>query len=654
MEKKKFDEIDALAVASLRALIIDITNKANSGHPGMALDIAPVTYVLYRDFLRSNPKEPRWFNRDRFVLSSGHTSAGLYSLLYEAGFGLGIEDLKSFRQWGSLTPGHPEVGHTAGVDATSGPLGQGISQAVGFALAEKKVRASYKEGERLCSHKTYCLCGDGDLEEGLSQEAISFAGLMDLNNLILIYDENGSTLDAPTSASLVEDERKRFEGSHWNVVEVKDGNDLEEVRRALEKASSFESHPTLVIVHTIIGYGSPLEGNHKVHGSPLGQEMGQKTKDFFGYSYPPFTVPEAVLNRFKETFAQRGLEAYEAYEKDLKAYASSYPEEYGRFEKALKGEIDLSLFPQASYKDNASRSSSGDIIAKLGEHYPFLVGGSADVASSVKTAIPGDPGLTGAHPEGRNISFGIREFQMAGTMNGLLLHGGLRAYAGCFLIFSDYLKPALRMSSLEHLPAIYLFSHDSLAVGEDGPTHEPIEQLIGLRSIPRVDVIRPADERETYAAWKLALSSLDHPTCLILSRQTLPLLSSSEEGTGKGAYIIEKKNKPVIQLLGSGSEVSLCIEASKLLEKEGIEAEVISFPSWYLFEKQSPEYKESVLRLPRSQRLYVEMSSSVGLYRYADNVYGLDRFGASAPAEKILEEYGFTASSLAERVKAIL
>lgn len=655
MEKKmKLDSVDTLAIASLRALVIDITNRAKSGHPGMALDIAPVEYLLYRNFLVSDPKDPKWFNRDRFVLSSGHTSALLYSILFEAGFDLTMDDLKNFRQWGSLTPGHPEVGLTAGVDATSGPLGQGISQAVGVALAERTIRSSYVEGEKLCSHKTYCLCGDGDLEEGLSQEAISFAGLQKLNNLILIYDANGSTLDSPTDVSLVEDEKKRFEASHWRVFEVEDGNDLEAINEALEKSLTPANAPTLIIVHTRIGYGSPLEGNHKVHGAPLGEEMGEKTKEFFHYDYPEFSFPDEVKNRLIETFAKRGELARKSYIEGLKAYSESHPEDYKKFMVATSGNIDLSLFPKTTYKDNASRSSNGDIIAHLGESYPFIIGGSADVAGSVKTAIPNDPGCNASHPEGRNLSFGIREFQMAGTMNGILLHSGLRAYAGCFLIFSDYLKAAIRMSSLEHLPAIYLFSHDSLAVGEDGPTHEPIEQLAGLRAIPGVDVIRPADEKETYAAWKLALKSTDHPTCLILSRQGLPLLTSSEEGVEKGAYIILKKDNPALELLASGSEVSLALKAADLLSKEGIEVEVVSFPSWYLFSKQEETYQNSVLHLERSKRLYIEMSSEVGLYRYADNVYGIDRFGASAPADKVLDEYGFTPEKLAEKVKGIL
>lgn len=653
MKEKGFDSIDNLAVAAIRSLVIDETNKAKSGHPGMALDIAPTFYALVRNHLVSDPSSPDWFNRDRFVLSSGHASALLYAVLYLAGFGLSIDDLKQFRQWDSLTPGHPEYGHTKGVDATAGPLAQGVSQAVGMAMAEESIRASYPDGAELCSHYTYCLCGDGDLEEGLSQEAISLAGLHALEKLILIYDENGSTLDGPTSNSLKEDEKKRFEASLWRVLEVKDGNNLEEIDKALVEARYSVGKPTMIIVHTVIGFGTELAGNHKVHGAPIGEEMGLKAKEVYGYHYPDFTVPDEVYSRFAETFASRGKKAREAYENNLGSYKKKNPEAYERFAHALNR--DVSAYLPAIPKEltsEASRNTSGNIVASLPSSIPWIIGGSADVASSVKTAIPGDPGFSVAHRQARNINFGIREFAMAGVQNGMLLHGGLRTYVGCFLIFSDYMKNAIRMSCLEHLPAIYLFSHDSVAVGEDGPTHEPIEQLAGLRSIPGLSVIRPADARETYAGWREALASVNHPTALILSRQTLPLLAhSSEEGLKKGAYILEKNPKATIQLIASGSEVSFAVSIQSILKEEGIESEVVSMPSMDHFLAQSESYQEEVLHLCRCKRFAFEMASGDTWYRFAKNVYSIDKFGASAPAKEILVHYGWTPEQGAAWVK---
>lgn len=653
MKKLPFDKVDDVVVSALRSLVIDETNKAKSGHPGMALDIAPSLYTLVRNYLVSDPSFPKWFNRDRFVLSSGHTSALLYAMLHIAGYGLTIDDLKSFRQWGSLTPGHPEYGRTSGVDATAGPLGQGVSQAVGMAMAEEKVAASYKNGATLCHHMTYCLCGDGDLEEGLSQEAISLAGLQKLGRLVLIYDANGSTLDGPTSNSLIEDEGARFIASGWRVFTVKDGNNLKEIDEALAKAQDNVEKPTMIIVHTVIGYGTELAGNHKVHGSPLGEVMGEEAKKVYGYDYPEFTVLPEVYKRLKDTFIARGKEVRDNYELSLKNYQVQNPEDFTRFQKALNPDVS-SIMPSipSSLKDEASRATSGNIVASLPSFIPWIIGGSADVASSVKTAIPGDPGFSYEHREAHNINFGIREFAMAGAQNGMLLHGGLRTYVGCFLIFSDYMKSAIRMSSLEHIPAIYLFSHDSVAVGEDGPTHEPIEQLEGLRTIPGLSTIRPADARETYAAWRIALKSTNHPTALVLSRQTLPLLAnSSEEGVNHGAYILEKNAKATIQLLASGSEVNLALSVQSLLKKDGIESEVVSFPSVDLFLKSDKAYQEEVLHLPHQCRYSFEMGASSGWYRFAEHVYGIDQFGYSAPAEVILEHLGFTPEASYEWVK---
>ncbi len=653
---KKYDDIDTLSVNTLRALVLDMIDKANSGHPGMALDIAPTLYVLYRDYLTANPKDTSWFNRDRFILSSGHNSALLYALLHLAGFSLSIEDLKLFRQLGSLTPGHPEVKYTPGVEATAGPLGQGIAQSVGFALAEEAVASQYKEGERLCSHYTFVLCGDGCLEEGVSQEAISFAGLQKLEKLILIYDQNQSTLDGPTSWSLNEDERKRFEASGWRTLEVKDGNNLEEISKAIKKAKKPCGKPTMILVHTEIGYGSPLAGSHKSHGSPLGQVMTEETKEFFHYSLPPFEVDPRVYDRFNETFLARGKKAYKKYEKDLKAYQKQYPEEYRRFLLALKGDLNDYLLDEPNeFKNEASRATSGRFLVEANHNIPFLMGGSADVASSTKTSIPSDPGFSPAHHEARNINFGIREFEMASVQNGMLLHGGVRTYVGSFFVFIDYMRAAIRMSSLERLPAIYILTHDSLAVGEDGPTHEPIEQLESLRAQPHLVVLRPADARETYASWNYALASLDTPICLILSRQALPLIpSSSKEGVNRGAYLVEKNDKPALEVLASGSEVNLAIETSKELKKEGISINVISVPSFEIFEKQPESYKESLFLLPREKRVGLEMATGTSYYKYCDHVYGLHDFGVSAPCEEALSHYGFNVTSFANYLRSLL
>ncbi len=655
---KHYDEIDQLAVNTLRSLVLDMTFKANSGHPGMALDIAPTLYVLYRDYLTNDPTRFDYFSRDRFILSSGHNSALLYALLDLAHFGVTRDDLESFRQVGSRTPGHPEFGHTCGVEATSGPLGQGIAQAVGFALAEEAVRGQYKEGERLCSHYTFALCGDGCLEEGLSQEAISFAGLQKLEKLILIYDQNGATLDGPTSWSLNEDVIGRFEASNWRTIEVKDGNDLDEISRAIKKAKKTCGKPTMILVHTKIGYGSPLEGSSKCHGAPLNEEMMKKTKEFYHYDEPPFYVDDRVTFRFLDTFVKRGKKASRRYRKDLRAYKEQYPEEYARFTKAIdrKSLKDFEFSVPSTYKSEASRVTSGKIVVEANKEIPFLMGGSADVAGSTKTSIPSDPSFSNEHREARNINFGIREFAMASIQNGMLLHGGLRTYVGSFFVFVDYMRAAIRMASLEYLPAIYVLTHDSLAVGEDGPTHQPIEQLESLRAQPNLNVIRPADAKETYGAWKLALRSTLTPTCLILSRQDLPLLdNSSEEGVSKGAYYIKKFDNADLAVFASGSEVNLAKATSDILEKEnGLKINVISVPSFELFAAQKEEYKDSILALPRERRVGLEMATGTSYYKYCENVYGIDIFGMSGPSKEVLKVYGYTEKSFGKYLLKIL
>ena len=654
-------EIDKLSVATIRSLCIDMVNKANSGHPGMALGSAPILYTLFTRHLVTNPKEPEWINRDRFVLSAGHASDLLYALLHLSGYELSLDDLKNFRQIDSLTPGHPEYKWTKGVDASSGPLGQGIAQAVGMAMAEAALAANYTEGEKLVNHYTYVLCGDGCLQEGLSQEAISLAGHQKLNKLILIYDANQVTLDGALDLSFSENVKARFEASEWNVLDVKDGNDVDAIDKAIAEAKKSKDKPTMICVHTIIGYGSAKQGTSKVHGNPLGVEDGRHAKvEVYGFDHEDFFVPEEVRKHFEETIIARGVEAYNKYQENFKKYQEKHATEAARFLELAN--LDVSNYLVKEFPDfvpgsaTSTRVASGKALNAFMLSLPNLIGGSADVAGSVMTKLDGGVDFSPEHREGHNVNWGIREFAMACAQNGMLLHGGLRPYVGCFAVFSDYMKPAIRMAALSHLPAIYLFSHDSIAVGEDGPTHQPIEQLAMLRSIPNVRVIRPADERETYAAWKEALKSLETPTALILSRQNLPLLeNSSAEGLAKGAYVVSKENKKAqLTLVATGSEVSLAIEAQKKLLEKGIDVRVVSMPCWELFEAQDEKYQEEVLLLPREKRVSVEMLSTFGWDKWAKFHMGINEFGASAPAKDVFKKFNFTADRLVEICESAL
>lgn len=651
----EISKLDQLSIATIRALCIDVINKAKSGHPGMALGSAPIMYTLYTKHLVANPKEPNFFNRDRLIYSSGHASALIYSMLHLAGYDVTMDDLKAFRQLDSRTPGHPEYKHTPGVDATSGPLGQGIAQAVGVALAEASFQAQYEEGERLCNHYTYCLCGDGCLEEGISQEAISFAGHQKLNKLILIYDANNVTLDGGLPLSNSEDTKLRFKAAHWNVLEVEDGNDIVSIDKALKKAKKSLDKPTLIIVHTIIGFGSKNEGTSKVHGSPLGEEDGALAKAKYGFDYPAFTVPEEVYENFRNTFAKRGISAYRRYNRELKAYASEHASEYNRYLRALKNDYKFHLDRDFSleHANEASRNSSGKALNELHELVGNLIGGSADVAGSVMTKITNGSNFEPGNRKGRNINFGIREFLMASIQNGILLHGGLQSYIGSFLVFSDYMKSAIRMSALSNLGAIYLFSHDSIALGEDGPTHQPIEQLAMLRSIPNHVVIRPCDARETYAAWEYALNEHKRPVSIILSRQNLPLMTSSFDELKKGAYIIDdSKNKtPDAIIIATGSEVKLALEAKIELSFIGKDIRIVSMPSMELFNEQSEEYRKSILNVDKSRIFAVEMLSSFGWYKYADTVMSIDTFGTSAPAKDAMEKFNFNCHTLVKLIR---
>ena len=653
--------IDSLSVAAIRSLCIDEINKAKSGHPGMALGSAPIMYTLWSRHLVSTPKDSKWINRDRFVLSAGHASALLYTMLHLCGYKVSMDDIKNFRQVDSLTPGHPEFGWTDGVDATSGPLGQGIAQAVGMAMAEQALAANYPDGDKLINHYTYCLCGDGCLQEGISQEAMSLAGHQKLNKLILIYDANQVTLDGGLDLSFSESVKTRFLASEWDVLEVSDGNDVDAIDNALKQAKLSKEKPTLIIVHTTIGFGSMKQGTSKVHGNPLGEEDGKHAKEVYGYDYPDFTIPEDVYSLFKETYEKRGEKALADWQEAFKKYAAKYPVDAQRFEYCTKS-LDVSKYVTDAYPEfvensqTSSRVASGKALNAYMLSLPNLMGGSADVAGSVMTKLENGVNFEPATRDGHNVNWGIREFAMAAAQNGILLHGGLRTYVGCFCVFADYMKAAIRMAAITHLPAIYLFSHDSIAVGEDGPTHQPIEQLAMLRATPHVNVIRPCDERETYAAWVSALRSVDEPTALILSRQNLPLLAgSSAEGLAKGAYIVSKEEKNAkLILIATGSEVGLAVEAQKALKEEGIDVRVVSMPCQEYFEKQSEEYKASVIGDDPRKCMSLEMLTSFGWDKYAKYHLSIDSFGASGPAGVVLKKFGFTVENVVNKVKEIV
>jgi transketolase len=665
--------IDQLAVNTIRTLAIDAIDKANSGHPGIVMGAAPMAYTLWTRHMTHNPANPSWINRDRFVLSAGHGSMLLYALLHLCGYDLPLDEIKNFRQWGSKTPGHPEYGHTPGVDATTGPLGQGVGMAVGMAMAEAHLAATYnKEGFNVIDHYTYALCGDGDMMEGVASEAASLAGHLRLGKLIVLYDSNDISLDGDLSMSFSEDVRRRFESYGWQVLRVEDGNDLAAISAALAEAKADKTRPTLIEVKTIIGYGSPNKagkgGHAGPHGSPLGKEETKLTKEAYGWpTEPDFLVPDEVRAEYAKV-KERGQAAEQAWNELLARYEKAYPELAKQFRAAVSGELpagwDASLPVYApTDKPLATRAASGAAINAIAKTVPFLFGGSADLLSSNNTEMKGFGNFSKDDYAGRNIWFGVREFAMGTALNGMSLHGGLRVFGGTFFVFSDYLRPAIRLAALMKQPVIYVFTHDSIAVGEDGPTHEPIEQLPALRAMPGVTVLRPADANETTQAWRYALEHRDTPYALVLTRQNLPILEGTAElaaeGVRRGAYVISDatNGQPVAQILASGSEVQLGIAAQKLLAAEGIHVRVVSMPSLELFEKQPQAYKDSVILPNVKARLAVEMANPMSWHRYVGldgDVLGIDTFGASAPAGRILQEYGFTAENVAARVKALL
>ena len=665
-----FDQIDSLAISSIRTLSIDAIEKANSGHPGMPMGSAPMAYTLWSRYMNHNPNNPNWFNRDRFVLSAGHGSMLLYSLLHLSGYDVSMDDIKEFRQWGSKTPGHPEYGHTAGVDATSGPLGQGIAMAVGMAMAERHLAQTYnKDNYPIVDHYTYSICGDGDLMEGVSAEAASLAGHLKLGRLVVLYDSNDISLDGDLHQSFSESVQDRFKAYGWQYLRVEDGNDLQSIAKAIEEAQKDDERPTLIEVRTVIGYGSPNKsGSAASHGAPLGVEEAKLTKEAYKWTFEEdFYVPEDVYEQFRKLVAQNGEQKEKEWNELFTSYKNEFPELGSELQQAINNELpsnwtkDIPLYEEG--KSLASRASSGEVLNAIAKNLPSFFGGSADLAGSNKTSINGAADFLPGSYEGRNIWFGVREFAMGAALNGMALHGGLKVYGGTFFVFSDYLRPAIRLAALMGLPVTYVFTHDSIAVGEDGPTHEPIEHLSALRGMPNLSVIRPADGNETAAAWKLAIESENQPTALVLTRQNLPTLKgtveNAYENVAKGAYVVSPASKETADglLLATGSEVNLAVDAQKALENEGISVSVISMPSWDRFEAQSQAYKDSVIPKNVKARLAIEMGSSLGWHKYAGDegdVLAIDRFGASAPGEKVMAEYGFTVENVVAKVKALI
>lgn len=656
-------DISNLSIATIRSLGIDTINKANSGHPGMVLGSAPALYTLFNKELNIYNKEENWINRDRFVLASGHASALLYSLLHLDGFDVTIDDLKNFRQLHSRTPGHPEIEMTHGVDASSGPLGQGIPMATGMAMAEKFLASQYnKENFDIIDHYTYVLCGDGDMQEGVTYEAASLAGHLSLGKLIVLYDANKVTLDGPLSMSFSENVKKRYEACNWQVIEVKDGNDIQEIHKAIKKGKKEQYKPTLIIVNTVIGFGSANQGTNKVHGAPLGKEDGKNTKLSYGFDHEEFYVPEEVYEDFKKSI-KRGKSKFNKWNKLFKEYKNQYPQEAKQLEDAIDGKYTLDVeeiiknYP-AGHND-ATRNTSLEIIQEVAKQNPTFLSGTADLASSTKTQIKGQNNFSVEDYSGRNLVFGIREFAMVAILNGMTLHKGVKVSAGGFLVFSDYFKAAVRMACLMKLPIILPLSHDSIAVGEDGPTHQPIEQFAMLRSIPNMHVIRPADAVEMAAAWKLAIESKENPTALILTRQNVETMGgSSVEGVSKGAYIIGKEEKQCDAIIiASGSEVNLAMNAKTELLKKGIDVRVVSMPCQEIFDQQDKAYKQSVLPNDVRKRLSVEMASSFGWHKYVGLdgiVMSIDEFGRSAPANQVIESFGFTVDKVVENVEKLV
>lgn len=640
--------MEQTAINAVRMLAVDAINKAKSGHPGICLGAAPMLVDLYANFMNVDKTHMDWINRDRFILSGGHGVPMMYGLLNLMGFGVTVDDIKSLRQLHSKTPGHPEADVTPGIDASTGPLGQGIAMGVGFAMAERFLAAKFnREGFPVVDHYTYVMCGDGDLQEGIAQEAISLAGHHKLNKLVLLYDSNDVQLDGPTNASYTEDIKKKYEAMGWAYIRVENGNDTAAISKAIKRAHKNVDKPTLIEVKTVIGYGSPLAGLCDSHGAPLGEEKTAALRKTLGWDYAPFEVPEEAYQTM-DVVNKRGKRAYSKWKKLVKAYTEQYPEEAKQFDNAVKGiyNLDFTLDFPVGHSD-ATRNTIGAVIKEFSKLNPTFIGGSADLTKSTKAkGVDGD--FTPDNPTGRNIMFGVREHAMGAIVNGLNIHGGVRAFTGAFFVFSDYMKGAMRLAALMGVPSIFVFTHDSIAVGEDGPTHEPIEQIAGLRATPNMDVYRPADAWEVVECFKKAIASKHTPSCIILTRQNLRVEDHANSDVAKGGYVLkEEQGKLDLCLLASGSEVNLAMDVATILEKQGKNVRVVSMPNTADFDKQSKAYRQSVLP-DRKKVVAVEMSSDNVWYKYAAYVYGIDKFGASAPASVLMKEYGFTADQLAD------
>jgi len=678
------DTLDRQCIDTLRFLSVDMVQKANSGHPGLPLGAAPMAYVLWTRYLKHHPSHPLWPDRDRFVLSAGHGSALLYSLLHVTGYDLSLDEIQRFRQWGSKAPGHPERGHTAGVEVTTGPLGQGFANAVGMAIAEAQLAARYnRDGHRVVDHRTWAIASDGDLMEGVASEAASLAGHLKLGKLICLYDNNTVTLSAGTDMTFSEDRAKRFEAYGWQTIGVDDGNDLQAIDAALASACAETTRPSLILVRSHLGFGSPEQDSFKAHGSPLGVEDVKKTKETLGWPVePPFLVPAPALAHFREALG-RGETAEREWNARMTAYAQAFPdlarELQGRLRDVLPDgwDADVPVFA-ADAKGMATRVAGGKVLNAIAPKLPALSGGSADLDPSTHTAMKGQgdfnpPLATGEDSEGsagggwsfagRNLHFGVREHAMGAIVNGLAAHGGFIAYGSTFLIFSDYMRPPIRLAALMGLHAIHVFTHDSLALGEDGPTHQPVEQLANLRAIPHLTLIRPADANETAVAWKVAIETRDRPVLLALTRQDVPTLDrarcASAEGVRRGAYVLSDSESaaPTLLLLASGSEVGLIVAAAERLAADGVAVRCVSMPSWELFEAQPQSYRDEVLPPQVKARLAVELGVRQGWDRWLGergDMVEVDRFGASAPAGVLLANYGFTVDNVVARAKALL
>jgi transketolase len=663
--------LDDLCVNTIRTLAIDAVQKANSGHPGAPMALAPVAYVLWTKIMRYNPEHPSWINRDRFILSNGHASMLLYAMLYLTGYDISLDDLKNFRQWESKTPGHPEFGMAPGVETTTGPLGQGCMNAVGMAIAEAHLAATFNQDKHnIIDHYTYVLCGDGDLMEGASHEAASLAGHLGLGKLIYIYDDNHISIEGPTDLAFSDNVKTRFESYHWQVQDLgESANDLDSLTSALKIAQEEKDKPSLIIVRSHIGYGSPnMQDTSEVHGSPLGEEEVKLTKKSYGWpENEHFLVPQKVLAHMRQSI-ERGRILDQEWQKKHDAYQKAFPELAGQLEAALKGDLpkdwdkDIPVF-KSSDGSLATRNVSGNVLNAIAGKLPWLMGGSADLSPSTKTLIKSSGYFAKNSYQQRNIAWGVREHVMCAACSGMALHGGIRPYASTFFVFTDYARPAIRLAALMGVPVIYVMTHDSIGVGEDGPTHQPIEHLASLRAIPNLYIIRPADANEVAYAWRAAIKRTAGPTMLILTRQGIPVFDRSEvasaEGLLKGAYVLspEKNGQPDILLLASGSEVQLVLGAQKQLANEGIQARVISMPSWELFAEQAANYRDQVLPPHIKARIAVETGVSLGWHKWVGDsglIIAADRFGASAPYKTILEKFGFTIENIASKARDLI